>query len=165
MSRLHERHPDKEIHLTEHSEWGASGMCTIQDYFLNWSRSYTYWVPMTTIKLDEHNQGPYNNISELSPTLFIERGTDTTHMDVTPEFYLLSQFSKFIRPGALRVECNRGSEKAITAVVFRNRDNSMVQVLVNQTNAEQEFTTVVGSQCFKGVIAPGTVGTYVWVSH
>jgi O-glycosyl hydrolase len=165
MSRLHERHPDKEIHLTEHSEWGASGMCTIQDYFLNWSRSYTYWVPMTTIKLDEHNQGPYNNISELSPTLFIERGTDTTHMDVTPEYYLLSQFSKFIRPGALRVDCNRGSEKAISAVVFRNRDNSMVQVLVNQTNAEQEFTTVVGSQCFKGVIAPGTVGTYVWISH
>jgi O-glycosyl hydrolase len=162
MSRLKKLYPDKDIHLTEHSEWGASGMWNIQDYFLNWSRSYCYWVPMTTINLEEHNQGPYNNIAELSPTLFIERGIEASDMHVTPEFYLLSQFSKFIRPGAVRIECNRGSGKKITSVVFRNCDRSMVQVLVNQTNAEQKFTTVVGSSCFKGDLPAGTVGTYMW---
>jgi O-glycosyl hydrolase len=120
---------------------------------------------MTTIKLDEHNQGPYNNISELSPPLFIERGTDTTNMDVTPEFYLLSQFSKFIRPGAYRIECNPGSGKTITSVVFRNRDNTIVQILVNQTKAEQKFMTVVGSHCFTGVLPAGTVGTYKWENN
>jgi O-glycosyl hydrolase len=120
---------------------------------------------MTTIKLDEHNQGPYNNIPELSPTLFIERGIDTSKMDVTPEFYLLSQFSKFIRQGAVRIECNRGSEKKITSVVFRNCDSSVVQVLVNQTNSEQKFTTVVRSHCFAGVLPAGTVGTYKWKNN
>ena len=162
MSKLHDLHKGTDIHLTEHSEWGASGMHNIQEYFLNWSRSYVYWVPMTTIKLDEHNQGPYNNIQELGPPLFIEKGKDTSDMYVTPEFYLLSQFSKFIRPGAVRIECNTGSEKTLTSVVFRNTDKSIVQVLVNQTGGVVPFATVVGDHCFKGKLAPGSVGTYVW---
>jgi hypothetical protein len=41
----------------------------------------------------------------------------------------------------------------------------MVQVLVNQTNAEQKFTTVVGSHCFTGVLPAGTVGTYKWENN
>lgn len=162
MSKLKKLYPDKDIYLTEHSEWGVSGMYNIQDYFLNWSRSYCYWVPMTTIKLDEHNQGPYNNISALGPPLFIERGTEISDMVVTPEFYLLSQFSKFIRQGAVRIECNIGSEKKITSVVFRNCDSSMVQVLINQTKSDQKFTTVLNNKCFSGVLPMGTVGTYIW---
>jgi hypothetical protein len=38
----------------------------------------------------------------------------------------------------------------------------MVQVLVNQTDTEQKFMTVVGSSCFTGVLPAGTVGTYKW---
>jgi glucosylceramidase len=162
MSLLHQKHPDTDIHLTEHSEWGVSGMHTIQEYFLNWSRSYVYWVPMTTIRLDEHNQGPYNDINSFSPTLIIEKGVDKPGWYVTPEFYLLSQFSKFIRPGAVRIACNPGSEKKLTSVVFKNTDNQMVQVLVNQTDKIQPFKTVIGQKCFEGALAPKTVGTYRW---
>jgi glucosylceramidase len=162
MSKLHDLHPYTDIHLTEHSEWGVAGMYNIQEYFMNWSRSYVYWVPMTTIKLDEHNQGPYNTTSELSPPLFIERGTDSSDMCITPEFYLLSQFSRFIRPGAVRIDCNRGSEKSITSIVFRNKDNTMLQVLVNQTGEAQPFRTVFGDHCFKGILPVGSVGSYIW---
>lgn len=162
MSQLHELHPDKDIHLTEHSEWGVSGMYNIQEYFLNWSRSYMYWVPMTTIKTDEHNQGPYNTFSELSPPLFIERGVNSSDMYVTPEYYLLSQFSRFIRPGAVRLACNKGSVNSLTSLVFRNKDNIIVQVLVNQTNKEQPFETWLGNRCFKSSLPPKSVGSYEW---
>lgn len=162
MTRLHDLFPDTDMHLTEHSEWGVSGMYNIQDYFLNWSRSYTYWVPMTTIKTDEYNQGPYNTLVELSPPLFIEKGVETSEMYVTPEFYLISQFSKFIRPGAVRIACNKGTVKTLTSVVFRNTDNTMVQVLVNQTDIEQYFATWLGNRCFEGALPSKTVGTYVW---
>ncbi len=103
MSKLQALYPDMELQMTEHAEWGVSGMYNIQQYFMNWSRSYMYWVPMTTLKLDEHNQGPYNRIPDLSPPLFIERGIDGSDMYVTPEYYLLSQFSRYIRPGAIRL--------------------------------------------------------------
>jgi O-glycosyl hydrolase len=85
--------------------------------------------------------------------------------DLHPEFYLLSQFSKFIRPGVVRIDCNIGSEKTLTSVVFRNTDNSMVQVTVNQTSKEQPFITVIGDHCFDDKLAPGSVGTYLWNSR
>ena len=162
MTRLHDLFPDQDMHLTEHSEWGVSGMYNIQDYFQNWSRSYVYWVPMTTIKTDEYNQGPYNTLLELSPPLFIERGVEASDMYVTPEFYLLSQFSRFICPGAVRIACNKGTVKTLTSVVFRNTDNTMIQVLVNQTDKEQLFVTWLGGRCFESALPPKTVGTYVW---
>ena len=83
-------------------------------------------------------------------------------MSVTPEFYLLSQFSRFIRPGAVRIKCNGGSVKSITSIVFRNKDNTMVQVLVNQTGQAQPFRTVFGDHCFKGILPQGSVGSYIW---
>jgi len=162
MSKLQALYPGVEIQMTEHSEWGVSGMYNIQQYFMNWSRSYMYWVPMTTLKLDEHNQGPYNRIPDLSPTLFIERGIEESDLYVTPEYYLLSQFSRYIRPGAIRLACNPGSTDRITSVAFRNPDNSLVQVLVNQTETTQCFKTKFGERYFGASLPPKTVGTFTW---
>jgi len=162
MSKLQALYPGMDMQLTEHSEWGVSGMYNIQQYFMNWSQSYMYWVPMTTLKLDEHNQGPYNRIPELSPTLFIERGIKESDLYVTPEYFLLSQFSRYIRPGAIRLACNPGSTDRITSVVFRNPDHSLVQVLVNQTEETQSFETKVGERYFRASLPPKTVGTFTW---
>jgi len=162
MSKLRALYPGVEMQMTEHAEWGVSGMYNIQQYFMNWSRSYMYWVPMTTLKLDEHNQGPYNRIPDLSPTLFIERGIEDSDLYVTPEYYLLSQFSRYIRPGAIRLACNPGSTDRITSVAFRNPDRSMVQVLVNQTKTNQAFETKVGERYFRASLPPKTVGTFTW---
>jgi hypothetical protein len=162
MSKLQALYPGVGIQMTEHSEWGVSGMHNIQRYFMNWSRSHMYWVPMPTLKLDEHNQGPYNRIPDLSPTLFIERGIEKPDLHVTPEYFLLSQFSRYIRPGAIRIECNPGSTDRITSVAFRNPDNSLVQVLVNQTESPQSFETNFSERCFRASLPPKTVGTFTW---
>ena len=162
MSKLHDRHPDVDLHLTEHSEWGVSGMYNIQQYFQHWCRSYSYWVPYTTRDLGEHNQGPYNKLGALSPTLFIEKKDGSPDWYVTPEYYLISQFSRFIRPGAVRIQCNNGNKKQLTSIVFRSIDGSIVQVLVNQTSTRQEFSTVMGESGFSDFIEPKTVGTYVF---
>ena len=162
MSKLQALYPGINIQMTEHSEWGVSGMYNIQQYFMNWSQSYMYWVPMTTLKLDEHNQGPYNRIPHLSPTLFIERGVEESDLFVTPEYFLLSQFSRYIRPGAIRLACNPGSTERVTSVAFRNPDNSLVQVLVNQTETPQPFETKCGEKYFSASLPPKTVGTFTW---
>jgi O-glycosyl hydrolase len=162
MSKLHALYPGVDLQMTEHSEWGVSGMYNIQQYFMNWSQSYMYWVPMTTLKLDEHNQGPYNRMPDLSPTLLIEKGIEESDLYVTPEYFLLSQFSRYIRPGAIRLACNPGSTERITSVAFRNPDNTVVQVLVNQTETTQPFETKFGEQYFSASLPPKTVGTFTW---
>jgi len=137
-------------------------MANIQEYFMNRSSSYVYWVTMSTIRPDEHNQGPYNNISALGPPLFIESKSDSSAMNVTPEFYLLSQFSRFIRPGAVRLECEKDKDKNVTSVVFMNSDKSIVQVLVNKTGTDKFFTTIAGGRSFNGKIPAKSVGSFIW---
>jgi glucosylceramidase len=94
--------------------------------------------------------------------LFIERGIEESDLYVTPEYYLLSQFSRYIRPGAIRLGCNPGSTDQITSVAFRNPDRSLVQVLVNQTETPQSFETKLGEQYFRASLPPKTVGTFTW---
>ena len=121
-----------------------------------------YWVPMTTHQLDEHNQGPYNDLSSLSPTLFIERAGNSSEWYVIFEYYLLLQFSRFIRPGALRMECDKGKKKSLTAVAFMNPDSAFVLVLVNQSKEDQSFNVIFTNKSFSGSLFAGTVGTYLW---
>ncbi len=162
MSKLKSMYPETDMQLTEHSEWGTSGMFNIQQYFRHQSRSYMYWVAMTTRQLDEHNQSPYNNLKSLSPTLLIEKSSQGPEYYATPEYYLLGQFSRFIEAGALRVECDAGSEGGVTAVGFRNPDETLVVVLVNQTAIRQSFQIRCRDRAFVHALPPKTVGTYVW---
>ena len=161
MTRLRERHPGTSVVFTEHAEWGTAGMHNLQQYFWNGAETYAYWVTFTTRDLDEHNQGPYNRIGELSPTLMI-RDDGPLGWYRTPEYYLLGQFSRFIRPGAVRIGVDRGTPETLTAVAFRNPDGRIVVVLVNQTNAEQPFRLHHDGREAAGVQPHGTVGTYVW---
>jgi O-glycosyl hydrolase len=161
-SCLRERHPDTDIVFTEHSEWGTSGMFNIQEYFWNWSRSYVYWVTMTTRDLDERNQGPYNTLGALSPTLLIEDDPAGHRWYRTPEFYLLGQFSRFVQPGALRIGCDRGSPEAVTAVCFLNPDQTVVLVAVNQTEEEQRSCVLFQGRQVVTRLPSGSVGTLVW---
>ena len=162
MSELYNNHPEHEIIFTEHSEWGISGMYNIQSYFWNWSRSYMYWVTMTTYDLDEYNQGPYNNLTELSPTLLIENPNKPDEWYTTPEFYLLGHFSKFIRPGAYRIDCNKGNSKELSFVAFKNNDGGIVLIATNQTEIEQNFTFLFNNRSSSASVPPKSIASYLW---
>ncbi len=162
MKDLYQKHPDTKIVFTEHSEWGVFGMYNLQQYFWNWSSSYMYWVTMTTAQLDEHNQSPYNNVDDLSPTLLIEQKDDPSKWYVTAEYYLLSHFSKFIRPGAVRIACDKGSVDRIIFVGFINPNSTIVLVAVNQTQMTQSFTLKFKDQCLTTALQKKCIGTYVW---
>lgn len=160
MARLQAKHPETGLVFTEHAEWGTAGMHNIQQYFWHGAETYVYWVTATTEDLDEHNQGPYNRLGELSPTLIIKRADGSWY--VTPEFYLLAQFSRFVRPGARRLACDRGTPETVTAVCFRNPDASVVAVLVNQTATDQPVTLALGDRAIRTTLPYESVGTYVW---
>lgn len=162
MSKLKQKHPDIDMQITEHSEWGVAGMNNILNYFRNDSRSYMYWVAMTTKKLDEHNQSPYNKIGELSPTLLIEKNSNSHEYYASPEYYLIGQFSKFIEPGAKRIECNYGSEKVVTAVSFKNPEGQIVCITINQTNVDQELHIEYQGKFIKTILPSKTLATFTW---
>ena len=162
MSRLQKLHPSINMQLTEHSEWGVSGMNNIQQYLLHGSQSYMYWVAMTTQVLDEHNQSPYADVNNLSPTLMVEKESNSPKFYTTPEYYLIGQFSKFIRPGAVRIGCEYGSINKVTAIAFKNPSGKIICVLVNQTDEEQLLQLTYNEHAFTCNLPAKTVGTYRW---
>lgn len=162
MSQLKQRHPNTDVLISEHAEFGVQGMAAIQGYFHHGATAYTYWVTMSTQTTDEHNQGPWNRLDELSPTMLIKRDGDNPDWYRTPEYYLIGQFSKFIRRGARRIECNAGSRNKITAVAFQNPDRTIVVVLVNQTGIEQQFRLIFRAQQVRGTLPAKSMGTCRW---
>ena len=162
MQILQKRHPGIGLQFTEMAKFGVSGMFDVQQYFRFGSESYMYWVTMSTKQLDEHNQGPYNTLGSLSPPMIIEKSHDTAEWYVTPEYYMIGQLSKFIRPGAMRIACTPGDSKSITAIAFKNVDKSIVVVLVNQTDNDRSFSIAVEGMEFLSLVPSKSVSTCMW---
>jgi glucosylceramidase len=160
MSRLHDAYPDKQIEFTEGSIWGTAGIAEVCDLFANWSQSYMNWVTMVTQTTSEHIQGPYNSPGALSPTLMVKRDGSGPEWYKTPEYCLLGQVSKFVRPGAVRIG-TRNNAVGLSCVAFRNPDSSIAVVLVNQNEWKVEARVVWGPNQVALAVPAGTVATAV----
>jgi glucosylceramidase len=63
----------------------------------------------------------------------------------TPIYYTLSHFSRFIRPGAIRIGFNCPDDSVqVTAV--KNPDGSIVVVVFNSTNEKKDFKLEIGDK-------------------
>lgn len=159
MSRFHEQFPNIDLQFSEGSVWGAGGAEEIVQILRHGSRSYVSWVPMSTQDPTEHNQGPYNAVGKLGPTLLIQR--DGPHYDRTPEFFLIAQFSRFLRPGAARLDTNDTTGQKLPNVAFQNPDGSLAIVVVNRDESPQQLQLVLAGSQAVTTIPATTVATFV----
>jgi glucosylceramidase len=158
MSSLHALYPQKDIFFTEKTLWGVAGMDRAAQYFRNWARSYVSWITM----LDQDglpNDGPNSE----KPRRFVRSLTYTADAYYpTPEYYLFALYSRFVLPGAVRVESTYGSANTVTDVAFRNPDGTIAIVVMNQTARAQDFVLVEeGNQIWASIDAK-TAATFVW---
>jgi len=97
----------------------------------NWASAWIYWNMILDEKggpwlISTEHGDPDNNIQH--PVVIINR--TTKRVFYTGLYYYLSHFSRFVRPGARRIETSGGSPK-INFVAFENEDNSKVLNIVN----------------------------------
>jgi glucosylceramidase len=158
MSGIHAAYPDKPIYLTERSLWGTQGADRMAQYFRNYASSYNAWVTML-----DSNIGTHQWLGIPGPTMFVQDAAEVNRYWQTPEFNLLGQYSRFIQRGAVRIGSTYGSPETVTNVVFRNPDGCFIAVIINQTEAEQEFRIICEGNQFTAALPAKTVGTYRWV--
>ncbi len=81
-------------------------------------------------------------------------------VDYTPEFYLMKHFSRFVRPGAVRLKL-AGRWK--NALGFKNADGSIVLVLANiGANAEAKNVSIrMGDEITRVSVPPHSFSTIV----
>ena len=97
----------------------------------NWASAWIYWNMILDEKggpwlVSPEHGDPDNN--KQHPVLIINR--TTKKISYTGLYYYLTHFSRFVRPGASRIE-TRGGSAQINFVGFKNPDKSVVLNIIN----------------------------------
>ncbi len=110
------------------------------------------------------NQGqpnPYDNFNS-APVLI---NPVTYEVIYTPLYYLLSHFSKFIRPGAVRIGAEGKQVEGIVYTAAKNIDESIALVVFNSNEEPYEFSFSVGDIECRTNLAPRALQTIHLVSE
>ena len=117
---------------------------------------------MITQNPGEANRGPYNRVGKVAPTMLIQEDGSSSEYYKTPEFWLMGQFSRFVRPGAVRIHSNYGSTQTVTNVAFLNPDGTYVLIVANSTGKRQLINVEFSNQHFNARIPAKSIATYRW---
>ncbi len=167
MTMVHNAHPDKALYFTEISggawatDFAGNLMWNMRNIFIgttrNWSKNALLW----NLALNEH-YGPQNNgCSNCRGVITINSVTASVTRNV--EYYALAHFSKFVRPGAVRISAQvPGIAGETGAVAFQNRDGSKVMVIANYAGEMKGYAVNQNGREFVATLPPNSVITLVW---
>ncbi len=94
-----------------------------------------------------------------APVMLSEDGTDFSLMT---EYYYIGHFSRYIRPGAVKL-ASSVANTGVEAAAFENPDGSRVAVLLNTGDAPQDVSlTENGAEGFPFRLNPHTIATVQW---
>ncbi len=167
MTTVHNAHPDKGLYFTEISggrwatDFSENLMWNMQNIFIgtakNWSKNALLW----NLALDE-NDGPKNNgCDNCRGVVTINSGSGVVTKNV--EYYALAHFTKFVRPGAVRISTllPQGLNN-IDAVSFQNTDGTKVLVAVNSSSENIVFSIKQNKKNMAYTLTAKSVVTIVW---
>lgn len=170
MSVVKKEYPDKDLWFTEGSggEWGypkwktafLNQATSVINISRNWCKSIIYW----NIALDE-NGGPdyYYDVNQGHDST--NRGLITISSDGTwdynVDYYTLGHVSKFVDPGAYRID-STSLDNNIETVAFQNPDNSIILVMANLLSEDQSVKICWGNQMFNYNLPSESMLTFKW---
>ncbi|WP_093407454.1 glycoside hydrolase family 30 protein [Salegentibacter flavus] len=160
LSQVHEAHPDKRIYFTEQwvgapgnfaqeMEWHTENL--IIGATRNWSRNVLEW----NLAADE-NQEPHTDRGGCDRCL----GAITiTGDEVTrePAYYIIAQASKFVRPGAVRVDSNMPED--FPNVAFLSPEGNVVVILQNKNEDQKNLAIEIGEKSYNVALPGNSVAT------
>jgi glucosylceramidase len=116
------------------------------------TQGYVEWCSILSHK---GQPNPYNNFN--SAPVLINPVTD--EVIYTPLYYLLSHFSKFIRPDAHRIGLKGTENKGLIYTAAKNPDGSIALVVFNKNEEAYELSIALETKTFTTKIAPRAVQT------
>jgi len=165
QSTVHERYPDKDAYFTECSggEWSPKFdenlKWTVANLVIGAPRNWARGVLMWNLALDE-NHGPHlGGCGNCRGVVTIDSRTGQYRREV--EYYALAHASKFVQPGAHRIQSS-GGDSTLTSVAFKNPDGGLVLIVLNSRTADQPFSVRAAPRTFSYILPPASVATLVW---
>jgi len=98
---------------------------------------------------------PYDNFNS-APVLINPVSNEVIY---TPLYYLLSHFSKFIRPGAHRIGLDGTELDGLIYTAAKNKDGTMAVVVFNKNDKAQDISLIIDGQKYSSIISPNAIQT------
>ena len=166
MSSVHKAFPNKDMYQTECSggawqgDFASSLRSQLLGYILsgmrNWSKSAILW----NLALDQ-NDGPTNGgCSNCRGIVTVNQSSGSVTR--TADYYALGHFSRFVRPGAYRVDSKSFGRGSVNDVAFQNPDGSNVLVAYNDDVSPHVITVLSNGRNFRYKLLSGAAATFTW---
>ena len=160
---VHDAWPDKQLLFTEGCQEGGPhlgswdlGERYARSIINDLNRWTVGWIDWNLL-LDDTG-GP-NHVGNLCSAPLL---ADTRADALLPQssYHYLGHFSRFIRPGAMRVLCAASSQH-LEATAFVHDDGGVATVVMNRTEEPIRFALRIGTDATATVLPPRSIATYV----
>ena len=166
QTTTHNQYPSVNAYSTEHSggTWianqQAEDMNNIVDYTRNWSKSFVKW----SLGVDQ-NMGPHNGGCGTCTGLITVHNGDSRsgQVDYTVEYYTMGHLTKFVKPGAYRIDSNDNS--TVRNVAWKNPDGSKALIAYNSSTGNQSVRVNWGNSSFTYTLPGHTSATFTWAGN
>jgi glucosylceramidase len=132
-------------------------MTDMVNFFRNYGRSWNKW----SLAVDE-NMGPHNGGCGTCTGLVTVHRNDSRkgQVDYTVEYYTMGHLTKFVKPGAVRIDSTANS--TVPNVAFKNADGSKALIAYNTSASTQTVKVNWGGQSFTYSLPTKTSATFTW---
>ena len=163
QAEVHQKFPSKGIWGTECSggTWQKGNVLAVESQLIidstrQWARSIVLW----SMALDQKNGPNAGGCATCRGVITVNTNSpaQATH---TLDYYVLGHVSKFVKPGAHRIESNNFAGK-LENVAFRNQDGSIVVFALNPTTSSTTFNITYKGKAISATLPAGAIATYRW---
>jgi glucosylceramidase len=168
QTELHNRFPDKDIWLTECSggEWQKGRLLEEQVRLIisttrNWAKSVILW----NLALNQNHEPFLGGCRTCRAIVTIDDSVSPSRIISTVDFTALGHASKFVAPGAFRIDSSTFEQDRLESVAFRNPDGSIVLIVLNGAATAATFNFGWKESYASYHLEPAAVATFRWSSQ
>ena len=141
--------------------WVGNQHTDDMNYIINTTRNFARTVTKWSLAIDQ-NHNPHNGGCGTCNGLITVHNGDGRHgqVDFTTEYYTMGHLTKFVKPGARRIDTNDNG--SVRNVAWRNPDGSKALIAYNTTGSTQSVRVNWGGQSFTYGLPAQTSATFTW---
>ena len=169
QTTVHNAFPSKDTYFTECSGTQSSNPANTFADSLDWqtenliigaTRNWAKTVATWNMALNPSG-GPSMNCTTCTAVVTVNNSAGTATYNA--EYYVLGQASKFVKPGAVRIDSNTFGSGNLEDVAFRNPDGSNALIALNaDTSSAHTFNVDENGQYFTYTLPARAVATFTW---
>ena len=126
----------------------------------NWAKSVVLW----NLALDQDHKPFLGGCTNCRGVITVNHASQPSKIEPTVDYTALAHASKFVVPGAYRVESNTFGEGSLEDVAFRNPDGTLVLLVLNTGGSIAHFNIGWAGKYAVYELPGGAVATFRWNS-